>query len=204
MFYGIGLILAYIYHFTPSGQLTDVIVPPEAFIPIRNGVPSFSADSPPIDDPAQLPIPANPASGRQNNQGFEGMTISPDGNSLWVLLQSAAIQDTGSPIASTRRNTRLLQWDLHTKTWIGEYAVQLPTFTDITVMVAAQSELHYLDENRFLVLARDSSHGYGYPASQSLYRSVNIFSHDELTFVDRHNRHQCRDKHRRNQIRRSI
>jgi len=63
---------------------------------------------------------------------------------------------------------------------------------------------HYLDENRFLILARDSGHGYGYPASESLYRSVRIFSYYELTFVDRHNRHQWRDKHRRNQIRRSI
>jgi hypothetical protein len=168
----VSLTIAYIYHFTSEGHLTDVIVPPEAFIPMRNGVESFSANSPPIDDPTQLPSPANPTTGRQDNQGFEGVTISPDGKTLFVLLQSAAIQDTGSSIAATRRNTRMLSWDFATKTWTGEWAVQLPNYNDSGIKVAAQSEMHCLDKNRFLVLARDSSHGYGFPASASIYRQV--------------------------------
>jgi hypothetical protein len=140
---------------------------------MRNGTASFSADSPPRADPNQHPIPANPVTGRQNNQGFEGMTISPNGKQLWVLLQSAAIQDTGSPISATRRNTRLLQWDLKKGKWTGEWIVQLPMFNDTgATKFAAQSELHYLDENRFLILARDSNHGFGFPATASLYRQV--------------------------------
>ena len=140
---------------------------------MRNGTKSFSADSPPSFDPTANVIPSNPITGRQNNQGFEGLTLSEDGKSLFVLLQSAAIQDTGSPIAATRRNTRLLQWDLKKNKWVGEWVVQLPTFIDGTATkVAAQSEMHFLDENRFLVLARDSSKGFGQVSSLSLYRHV--------------------------------
>ena len=101
------------------------------------------------------------------------MTISPDGENLFLLLQSAAIQDTGSPIASTRRNTRLLKYNFNKKKFIGEWVVQLPTYLDNNVAkIAAQSELHYLDENRFMVLARDSSKGFGQTDSKSIYRHV--------------------------------
>ena len=140
---------------------------------MRNGTESFSADSPPIFNPNAHPIPSNPITGRQNNQGFEGLTMSEDGKSLFVLLQSAAIQDTGSPISATRRNTRLLQWNLNKGKWVGEWVVQLPTYLDAgATKIAAQSELHFLDDNRFLVLARDSSKGFGQSSSLSLYRHV--------------------------------
>jgi hypothetical protein len=141
---------------------------------MRNGVKSFSADSPPLLDPTAHPVPANPTSGRQNNQGFEGMTISPDGKHLFLLLQSAAIQDTGSPIAATRRNTRLLKYNFDKKKFTGEWVVQLPIYIDTgnVTKIAAQSELHFLDENRFMVLARDSSKGFGQTVSKSIYRHV--------------------------------
>jgi hypothetical protein len=101
------------------------------------------------------------------------MTISPDGEHLFLLLQSAAIQDTGSPIAATRRNTRLLRWSFNKKKFTGEWVVQLPIYLDKNVTkVAAQSEMHYLDENKFMVLARDSSKGFGQTDSKSIYRHV--------------------------------
>lgn len=162
--------LAYVYHFNQTGTLIDAFAPPEAFIPMRNGTESFSADSSPIFAPTDVVIPANPKTGRQNNQGFEGMTITPDGKMLYVLLQSSTIQDGGT--ASTRRNTRLLERDLKKKEWTGEWVVQLPTYNDSGTKVAAQSEMHYLNKHQFFVLARDSSRGYGMPNSTSLYRHV--------------------------------
>jgi len=100
------------------------------------------------------------------------MAISPDEKFLYLLLQSSTIQDGGT--ATTRRNTRLLEWDLEKKKFAGEWVVQLPVFLDETnaTKVAAQSELHFLDKNRFLVLARDSGHGFGQPVSKSNYRHV--------------------------------
>ena len=54
--------------------------------------------------------------------------------------------------------------------------VQLPRFKDAKGkdLVAAQSELHALDDHRFLVIARDSGHGFGLKDSTSVYRSVDL------------------------------
>ena len=175
------LTLAYIYHFNPQGILIDVIVPPEAFIPMRNGTESFSANSPPIFAPNAVAKPANPTTGRQNNQGFEGLTISPDGKTLYVLLQSSLIQDGGT--STTRENTRFLRWDIEGKKWTGEWVVVLPFFNDNGARhIAAQSECHYLTDERFFVLARDSNRGYGFPNSTSVYRHVYRFLRNKTDF----------------------
>jgi len=143
---------------------------------MRHGAVSFSANSPPIFNSTEAPNPANPDTGRQNNQGFEGLTMSPDGKYLYVLLQSATEQDGGTN-TSTRENTRFLQWDIKGKKWTGEWVVILPFYQDCstkkcTQKVAAQSEVHYLTDTRFLVLARDSNRGYGQSNSTSVYRHV--------------------------------
>lgn len=70
----------YVYHYSSSGKLLNVIRPPEAVVPKRmnGGVPvdQFSANAPPNGGPTYNV--GNPVSGRQNNQGAEGLTISPD------------------------------------------------------------------------------------------------------------------------------
>lgn len=176
----------YVYHYTAGGNLIDVIRPPDAFIPMRlnannQPVENFSANSPPIDETYNT---GNPVSGRQNNQGFEGLAISPDQKTLFVLLQSALIQDLNpADIKHTRRNTRLLAYDISRPPQprlIHEYVVQLPLYQDQTstspsLLIAAQSELHALNDHQFLVLARDSSVGETYPATPgSVYRSVDL------------------------------
>ncbi len=74
--------------------MLTAIRPPEAIIPKRNGSDSFSADSPPhyINDGAGDDVnPANNPTGRDNNHGFEGLSVL--GNTLWVLLQAATNQE---------------------------------------------------------------------------------------------------------------
>jgi hypothetical protein len=183
----------YVYHYAAGGKLLNVIRPPEAFIPRRldahgNPVENFSANSPPIGTNYNL---GNPVSGRQNNQGFEGLTVSPDGKTLSVLLQSALIQDLNvADIKHTRRNTRLLQYNItdpkHPQL-IHEYAVQLPLYQDQTtaktsLLIAAQSEMHALNDHQFLVMARDSSVGETYPATPgSVYRSADLIDTNGAT-----------------------
>lgn len=131
-------------------------------------------------DPSKHPSPSNPTQGRQNNQGFEGLTISSDGKKLYTLLQSAARQEGGSNTA-TRRYTRLLQYALDsgkpTPVYEAEYVVPLPTFTNAAGQqrVAAQSELHYAGGTQFFFLPRDSSVGRSYADTQSVYRHVDVF-----------------------------
>jgi hypothetical protein len=177
----------YVYHYDHHGALLHVIRPPDAFIPMRrdasgNLVEDFSANSPPIGTTYDK---GNPVSGRQNNQGFEGLAMSPDRKTLFILLQSALIQDldatSSKTIKLTRNNTRLLAYDLRHRQpkLVGEYVVQLPhyqdqTTTTATLLTAAQSELLALNDHQFLVLARDSSAGFTAKSNGSVYRSVDL------------------------------
>lgn len=178
----------YIYHFNTKGQMDQAIRPPNAFIPRRNGTDSFNSDTPPIFAPNQIPNPEDPDSGRSNNQGFEGLTYSTDGNALFALLQSATVQDGGTH-ATRRYYTRLIKYALQPSgglpiprqpVAVGEWVVKLPTFNDPTEAknprVAAQSEIHSIDDTTFLILARDSNHGRGQDDTTSIYRHADVFS----------------------------
>ncbi len=148
---------AYIYRFNAKSQLTGVIKPPAALIPRdAQGVATSSAL-------------AAPATGRRNNQGFEGVSISPDGKKLFALLQSAPIQDANETNQSSRSNTRLLVYDISgaaaPSAPTAHYVLQLPTFTQggaggAVNRTAAQSEILALNDRQFLVLSRDGN-GWG-------------------------------------------
>lgn len=110
------------------------------------------------------------------------MTASPDGKYLYTMLQSALIQDGGSK-SSTRRNTRLLKYRVKTKSveLEAEYAVQLPVLS--TGKVAGQSEMHYISDTQFLVLARDSGAGHGQDSSESIYRNADVIDISDATNI---------------------
>src|SRR5499433_99094 len=85
----------YIYRFSPTGRLLTAIRPPEAFLPKRKGKDHFASNNP--GPGAQAPDPPDPETGRANNQGFEGLTLTPPaGKFLVVALQSATRQDGGA------------------------------------------------------------------------------------------------------------
>ncbi|KAJ9495222.1 hypothetical protein H2202_009249 [Exophiala xenobiotica] len=179
----------YIYHFSPSGQMLSAIRPPPAIIPMRNGTDSFSAASPPRYDPDIEVLPESNPTGRANNQGFEGLTSSPDGKTLYVLTQSALDQDGGLKSAN-RRNARFLQYDISADpskaapALKAEYVVQLPLYSySNNTKVAAQSEVHYISSTQFLVLARDSGAGHGQDSSASLYRHIDVFDISKATNI---------------------
>jgi hypothetical protein len=166
----------YIYHFSADGRMLSAIRPPEAFIPMRNGKNSFSSNNPGPGEPKV--VPPNPQTGRQNNQGFEGLSLTPDGKYLVAVLQSATRQDGGDN-SQTREHTRMLIYDIadrdHARL-VHEYVVPLPVFTDAKGKrtVAAQSELLALDGTHFLLLCRDTGNGYGLEGSTSLYRMIEL------------------------------
>ncbi|WP_295568870.1 esterase-like activity of phytase family protein [uncultured Stenotrophomonas sp.] len=158
---------ANVYYFDAQGQLQGVIVAPPAIRPERDGRPAFGSLAP-------------PQTGRRNNQGVEGMGLSPDGSRLFVALQSATLQDSAQGNAAGRINTRVLVYDVTTSPTpqqpTGHYVMALPAYAhdgkgklDRT---AAQSELRVLDANRFLLLARDGN-GLGKDGDDPIvYKSV--------------------------------
>jgi hypothetical protein len=175
----------YVYRFSPTGRLLAAIRPPEAFLPKRKGKDHFSSNNP--GPGAQEPVPPNPETGRQNNQGFEGLTLTPDGRFLVVILQSATRQD-GGDAPETRRYSRLLYYDLadlQLPRLVREHVVPLPVFdtADGKRRVAAQSELLALGETRFLLLCRDAGNGYGMDGTTSRYRSVELLDTSQATNI---------------------
>lgn len=180
----------YIYHFTADGKLISAVRPPDALIPIRSGVENFSSNAAPAGTPA--PIPGDPVTGRQNNQGLEGLTISADGTKLYTLLQSATRQDGGTGGSSvTRDNTRMLVYGIGTNAnnppLLAEYVVTLPKYNATGAgapnRVAADSELLALNNTQFLVLARDSGNGLGLAATPSIYRQIDLIDITNATNI---------------------
>ena len=175
----------YIYRFASSGRMLSAIRPPDAFIPRRNGQESFSSNNPASG--TAPPTPPDPEWGRANNQGFEGLSLTPDGRFLVAILQSATRQDTGSD-RRWRQNTRMLYYDIadveHPRL-TREHVVVLPMFTSAegTPQVAAQSELLALDENHFLLLCRDGGNGYGTKGTTSVYRRIELLDASKATDI---------------------
>lgn len=149
---------ANIYHFDANKKIDAILAVPDALKPRANmsgNPPDFDAVNPPLD-------------GRRNNQGFEGVSLSPDGQKLFVLAQSATVQDSGTGNQG-RLNTRMLVYDVGTNAVpvapSAEYVIQLPILNDGTDgnnlttpnKTAAQSEIIALDYHRVLVLSRDSN-----------------------------------------------
>ena len=172
----------YIYKFSAAGRMVKAIMPPPAFIPRRNGSVSFSGNSPPIYNPDVEIIPEDPESGRNNNQGLEGLTASADGKTLYALIQSALNQE-GGPDQPNRKQARLIEYDISSSDpkYQAEYVVTLPLFTDPAedpdeaLTVAGQSAIHSLGDGQFFILARDSDAGRGAESTLSVYRHVDIF-----------------------------
>ncbi|MDB6174369.1 MAG: autotransporter outer rane beta-barrel protein [Chthoniobacteraceae bacterium] len=161
---------ANIYYFNANKQIVGVITPPDALRPHKGtGSPlNFNSTTPPDN-------------GRRNNQGFEGVALSPDGKRLFALLQSAAVQDTNGAAMGTRTNTRMLVYDVAGNALpdapVAEYVIQLPTYTangngGAVNATAAQSEIIAIDDHRLLVLSRDANGQGSLMTNPSMYKSV--------------------------------
>ena len=175
----------FIYRFSGEGKMLSAIQPPEAFLPMRKGSVHFGSNNPGLG--AKAPVPPNPDTGRQNNQGFEGLTLTPDGKKLIALLQSATRQD-GGDATETRHNTRALVYDISNPAQPllrAEYVVPLPRFMNASgaTLVAAQSELLALSDTIFLMIARDSGNGYGQKSAKSLFRSIELVDIGQATNI---------------------
>ena len=148
----------YVYLLSSKGKILKTIVPPEAAIPRINGTINFTSAG-------------DPNSGRSANQGLEGLTSSASGDKLYGLMQSALMQDGGGNKA-TNRYARFFKWDVGNLDHItleAEYVVPLPQSSKPETY--AQSEIHWLNKNQFLVLARDGS-GQGGGSAKSAYKCV--------------------------------
>ena len=169
-----------IYYFNAQGRMLASLPVPDALIPRdKDGNIIFTSAA------ASITPSVNPAvTGRRENQGLEGLSLSPDGKKLFALLQSATLQDAPGSDQTLRRNTRMLVYDISknpaSPTLAAEYALQLPTFNSsgsgaAPNRTAAQSEMLAINDRQMLVLARDGN-GYNNAApSTIIFKSVMLY-----------------------------
>ncbi len=159
---------ANVYYFNAHKQIVGVIIPPAAVQPhTTGGALNFISTTAAAD-------------GRRNNQGIEGVALSPDSKKLFTLLQSATVQDSGAP-QQNRLNTRLAVYDVSGNATpdapVAEYVLQLPTIMlegsgGAVNATAAQSEIIALDDHRILVLSRDANGQGSATSNPSVYKTV--------------------------------
>ena len=149
-----------IFHFGADGRMIGYIPTIAALTPRIGGLVNYSA----ADAVAGQ-------TGRRNNQGMEGLSLSPDGRTLFVMLQSAALQDANLGNDAARTTTRLLAYDVSSGATpanpVGHWVMELPVFnrgnTNGTApggaanRTAAQSEILALNSTQLLVLSRDGN-----------------------------------------------
>jgi hypothetical protein len=132
----------YIFQFNRQGHLLR-----------RIELPSKFAIANPSSDPNEELL-GNTA-GRQANRGMEGLAISPDGSTLFGIMQNALLQDHGlNPPPSTDRlglNNRILKVDLATGA-THEYVYVL----DAINRGQGVCELLAINDHEFLVVERDN------------------------------------------------
>ncbi|HEY6247440.1 MAG TPA: esterase-like activity of phytase family protein [Pyrinomonadaceae bacterium] len=131
----------YLFEFNRQGHLLRRIEVPSKFL-ISN----------PSSDP-NTELLSN-AAGRQGNRGMEGLAISPDGRTLFGIMQNALIQDHGLNPGTTDRlglNNRVLKIDLLTGEK-HEYVYVL----DAINRGQGVCEILAINDHEFLVVERDN------------------------------------------------
>jgi len=145
-----------VYEFSSNGSFMRAFETPANIIPQTGSIPNYVDGRPTI------------TSGRQDNRGFEGVTLSPDGSKLFAMLQDPLVNE-GSPDGRRSRNLRIFEFDTATGKSVAQYIYQLENLADINARVPSDtfgsnsqgrnigiSAITALNENEFLVLERDN------------------------------------------------
>ncbi len=148
-----------LYEFRPNGSLVRAFQIPDNILPKVGDTLNY------LDGRGTL------TSGRQDNRGFEGLAISPDGSKLFAMLQDPLINEGDLNEGRRSRNLRLVEFDTATGESTAQYIYQLEDIADINDRIpgteqdftaTAQgrnigiSAIIALNESEFFVLERDN------------------------------------------------
>lgn len=159
-----------IYEFSPTGALIRAFTPPANLLPkTSDGTLDYVDGRPTI------------TSGRQDNRGFEGLTISPDGTKLFAIFQDPLVNEGTSGSTNDgrySRNVRIVRYDVATGQSDAQYIYQLESLSEINDRIlgttndfgaTAQgrnigvSSIVAINNHELLVLERDNR-GFGVDA----------------------------------------
>src|SRR5262245_55009311 len=180
-----------VYEFSRKGTLLRVFQTPGNLIP-KALVGNVSAVNYVADRDGGL------IAGRQDNRGFEGIAITPDGRRLYAVLQDPLINEPPPNNGRNGRNVRIVVFDNdpHSPTYlqsIAQYAYQLELQADVAKRITdaggtatptdprqgrniGLSAILAINETHFLVLERDNRGiGVDDPAGANVVGSKRIF-----------------------------
>ena len=160
-----------VYEFSRRGTLLRVFQTPANLVPKIVG-----ANSSAVNYVADRDGGLN--AGRQDNRGFEGIAITPDGRRLYAVLQDPLINEPGPNNGRNGRNVRIVVFDndRHSPTYlksVAQYAYPLELQADVAARIVAAggvatptdprqgrniglSAILALNETEVLVLERDN------------------------------------------------
>jgi len=152
-----------IREFRRDGTLVRTLAPPANLVPRR-------ADNS-VDLTGARPTITQ---GRQDNRGFEGLAVSPDGSRLYAVLQNALVNE-GAPDGRFSRNLRIVEYDTATGAPLRQFVYRLEALADINARIPGTvndfpaqaqgrnigvSAITAVNATRFLVVERDNR-GFG-------------------------------------------
>ncbi|MFM9888828.1 MAG: esterase-like activity of phytase family protein [Burkholderiales bacterium] len=108
--------------------------------------------------------------GRQDNRGFEGLAMTPDGKTLYAVLQDPLVNEGSSNDGRRSRNVRIVGFDVATGLPTKQFVYQLESIADINARSPAAnafsatnqgrsiglSAIIAINQNELLVLERDN------------------------------------------------
>jgi Esterase-like activity of phytase/PEP-CTERM motif len=159
-----------LYEFDANGRFLKSFAPPANLIPKEaSGAVNYVDGRPTI------------TSGRQDNRGFEGLTLSNDGTKAYAILQDPLVNEGANGDGRRGRFVRMVEFDLATGA-SKQFAYQLEGIADIntrtnTPFTATNqgrsigvSAIYALPNGKFLVLERDNR-GLGVDPATALLQS---------------------------------
>nr|MBA2748350.1 esterase-like activity of phytase family protein [Tatlockia sp.] len=147
-----------VYEFTASGSFLRSLATPSNILPVAGSVPNYVDGRPTLTE------------GRQDNRGFEGLTLSPDGSKLYTVLQDPLVNE-GSPDGRRSPNLRIVEYDTVKGESIAQYIYTLESLAHINARIPGTeddfgsnsqgrnigvSSITALNNSEFLVIERDN------------------------------------------------
>ncbi|MDJ0739890.1 MAG: esterase-like activity of phytase family protein [Gammaproteobacteria bacterium] len=104
--------------------------------------------------------------GVRNNRGFEGLTLTTDGRSLWVATENALFQDGPAATLHRRSPARILTFDLATGNPGAEYVYEIDPIPGATILPSRSAtnglvEILALNATQFIAVERAFAFGVG-------------------------------------------
>ena len=125
----------------------------------------------------ELPLPDAVTHGARENKALEGLSLTPDGRSLWAALEGPLHQDGELPDERHGASTRLLRFDLAPERVAGQFSYPLDPVVAGPGGDNGLSDLVALDDGSLLVVER----GYGTHVAVRIYRATIEEGTTELT-----------------------